>query len=155
VEFIQENIIFFKLFIIYSTITVCIFLFGVAERFFMSQKNRLEFVILIFCIHLGGIFALRLHTFIDILISLEIVTLGSYTLVTFERQNRFSTYAGVQYFILGSLPSAILVLAFAFFYIQGGSIAIQDLDILFNITYIDFNYNNTEIAYIMNETISS
>ena len=51
--------------------------------------------------------------------------------MTFERQNRFSTYAGIQYFLLGSLPSARLILAFACFYLQGGVLALQDLDLLF------------------------
>jgi len=71
----------------------------------------------------------------DLLISLEIVTLASYVFVTFERHNRFSTYSGVQYFILGSLPSALLLISFAFFYLQGGSTAFQDLDILFNTSF--------------------
>jgi len=68
----------------------------------------------------------------DIFLALELVTLASYVIVTFERQNRFSTYAGVQYFILGSVPSAMLLLAFGLFYLQGGSVALQDLDLLFN-----------------------
>lgn len=132
-EIRQENSIYFRLFLIYSTLTVAIFFFGVAERFFFSKRGRLEFPILIFFLHFGGLFALRLHTFRDLLIALERVTLASYVLVTFERQNRFSTYAGVQYFIIGSLPSARLILAFGLFYLQGGSLAIQDLDLLFNV----------------------
>ena len=81
--------------------------------------------------HLGGLFALRFSTFRDILLGLERRTLGSYVLATFERQSRFSTYAGVQYFLVGSLPSARLLLSFALFYLQGGSLVLQDLDLLF------------------------
>lgn len=120
----------------YATITVAVFFFGVAERFFLSKRGMLEFSILVFFLHFGGLFALCLHTFRDLLIALERVTLASYVFVTFERQNRFSTYAGVQYFILGSLPSARLLLAFGLFYLQGGSLARQDLDILFNTVYL-------------------
>jgi len=94
--------------------------------------GRIEFPLLVVFIHLGGLFALRMHTFIDMLIALERVTLASYVLVTFERTNRFSTYAGVQYFILGSLPSAFLLLGFSLFYLQSGSIAFQDLDLFYN-----------------------
>ena len=97
--------------------------------------GRLEFPILLLFIHFGGLFALRRHTFRDRLIALERVTLASYVFVTFERQNRFSTYAGVQYFILGSFPSAMLLLAFALFYLQSGSRAFQDMDLFFNTTY--------------------
>ncbi len=134
-EIAQEDSLFFRLFIIYSSLTVAIFFFGVAERFFLSKMGRLEFSLLVFFLHFGGLFAIRLHTFRDLLIALERVTLASYVFVTFERQNRFSTYAGVQYFILGSLPSARLLVAFGLFYLQGGSLAIQDLDLLFNTVY--------------------
>jgi len=131
----QEDSLYFDFFILYSTFIVAVFFFGVAEFYFLSKIGRLEFSILVLFLHFGGIFALRLNTFIDLLISLEIVTLASYVFVTFERHNRFSTYSGVQYFILGSLPSALLLISFAFFYLQGGSTAFQDLDILFNTSF--------------------
>ena len=134
-EIAQEDSLFFRLFFIYSTFTLAIFFFGVADRFFLSKRGRIEFPILLLFLHLGGLFALRLHTFRDRLIALERVTLASYVFVTFERQNRFSTYAGVQYFILGSFPSAMLLLAFALFYLQSGSMAFQDMDLFFNTTY--------------------
>jgi NADH:ubiquinone oxidoreductase subunit 2 (subunit N) len=37
-------------------------------------------------------------------------------LAAFDRKNRFSTYAGVQYFILGSIPSGMLVLGAGLLY---------------------------------------
>jgi len=125
----------FRFFFIFATFTLAIFFFGVAERFFLSKIGILEFPILLLFLHFGGLFAIRMNTFIDLLIALEIVTLASYVFVTFERQNRFSTYAGVQYFILGSLPSARLLLGFGLFYLQAGTIALQDLDIFFNTVY--------------------
>jgi NADH:ubiquinone oxidoreductase subunit 2 (subunit N) len=131
----QEDSLYFRLFFLYSTFTLAIFFFGVADRFFLSKMGRLEFPILLLFIHFGGLFALRRHTFRDRLIALERVTLASYVFVTFERQNRFSTYAGVQYFILGSFPSARLLLAFALFYLQSGSRAFQDRDLFFNTNY--------------------
>lgn len=145
-EIRQEDSMYFRLFLIYSTLTVAIFFFGVAERFFFSKRGRLEFPILIFFLHFGGLFALRLHTFMDLLIALERVTLASYVLVTFERQNRFSTYAGVQYFIIGSLPSARLILAFGLFYLQGGTIAIQDLDLLLNAVTAEGAFDSTKFT---------
>jgi hypothetical protein len=75
--------------------------------------------------------------------------------VTFERQNRFSTYAGVQYFILGSFPSARLLLSFALFYLQSGSMAFQDRDLFFNTNYdivgIQANQDAFKLDYIVNE----
>lgn len=129
---IQDDSLYFRYFICFSTIILIIFFIGISDRFFISKTSIYEFPILVLFLFFGGLFALSLHTFIDIFLGLEIVTLASYVLITFERQNRFSTYAGIQYFILGSLPSARLLIAFGLFYIQGGSVALQDLDILFN-----------------------
>ncbi len=157
-EISQEDSIFFRLFLIYVTITVAIFFFGVAERFFLSKRGRLEFPILVFFLHFGGLFALRLHTFRDLLIALEMVTLASYVFVAFERQNRFSTYATVQYFILGSLPSARLILAFGLFYLQGGSIALQDLDLVFNTVFTTTNLiesNSHQRLYLVYDYVNS
>jgi len=131
---------------------VALFFFGVAERFFLSKMGAMEFPILIFFLHFGGLFVLRLHTLMDLFIALERVTLASYVLVTFERQNRFSTYAGVQYFILGSLPSARLILSFGLFYLQGGSLVIQDLDMLFG-SVANFRGAGVSIATVFDQQI--
>jgi len=152
----QEDSVFYRFFFIFSLVFASIFFYGVSERFFIAKKGITEFPILIFFILFGGLFAVRLHTFIDLLIALEIVTLASYVLVTFERQNRFSTYSGVQYFILGSLPSAMLLLSFGFFYLQGGSLVRQDLDLLFNTAFskqdfIALKVNCTD--YLMHEYV--
>lgn len=130
-ETIQADSLFFRFFYIYITIIVIIFFFGVAERYFFSQKSSVEFAFLVLFIHIGGLFALYLNTLRDLFLALERVTLSSYVLVTYERHNRFSTYAGVQYFLLGSLPTARLVLSFGIFYLHGGSLVLQDLDLLF------------------------
>ncbi len=112
--------------------------------------GAMEFPILIFFLHFGGLFVLRLHTLMDLLIALERVTLASYVLATFERQNRFSTYAGVQYFLLGSLPSARLILAFGLFYLQGGSLVIQDLDMLFG-SVVNFRGAGVSISTVFDQ----
>ena len=148
---IQEDSLYFRYFIYYSTLILIIFFIGISDRFFLSKTSIYEFPILILFLFFGGLFALSLHTFIDIFLGLEIVTLASYVLITFERQNRFSTYAGIQYFILGSLPSARLLIAFGLFYLQGGSVALQDLDMLFNIVTPNSELNqSSDISYIFN-----
>ncbi len=116
------------------------------ERFFLSKRGRLEFAILIIFLHIGGLFVIRLNIFSGLLLALERVILSSYVFVSFERQNRFSTYAGVQYFILGSLPSARLILGFGLFYLQGGSLVISDLDLLFSTSGL-FEKNLSECIY--------
>lgn len=132
IELIQADSVFFRLFFFYATVLLIIFFFGISERFFLSKRAPREFALLILFFHLGALFVIRFSTFIDLLLALEIVTLASYVLASFERQNRFSTYAGIQYFLIGSIPSARLLLGFSFFYLHGGSLVIQDLDLLYS-----------------------
>jgi len=113
---VEEDSLFSKLFFIYALLIVSIFLYGIADRFFIANSYEIEFPILIFFIHIGTLFLFSVHTFIEFVIAIEIVTLATYTLTAFDRKNRFSTFAGVQYFILGSIPSGILILGVALLY---------------------------------------
>jgi len=153
---IQNDSLYFRFFIFYTTLILIIFFMGITDRFFMSKTSIYEFPVLILFLFFGGLFALSLHTFMDIFLGLEIVTLASYVLITFERQNRFSTYAGIQYFILGSLPSAMLLIAFGLFYLQSGSVALQDLDMLFNtITPGSSIIEANDAAFLFNNVIQN
>lgn len=130
-SFLQDSVSF-RFFFFYSTSMLIIFFFGRSSRYLFSKRTPREFALIILFIHFGGLFLFRFSTFIDIFLALEIVTLASYVLVAFERQNRFSTYAAIQYFLIGSLPSARILLGFAFFYLYGGSLVVQDLDLRLN-----------------------
>ena len=97
-------------------IIVSIFLYGISDRFFIANVYEIEFPILVFFIHLGALFLFSVQNLIEFVLAIEIVTLATYALTAFDRKNRFSTDAGVQYFILGSLPSGLLVLGVALIY---------------------------------------
>lgn len=127
----QGDPLFPRLFLLFGSATLAILLFGLADRFLLSRRVERELPLLLFLLHIGGVVALFLSTAREILLALERVTLASYVLATLERQNRHSTYAGVQYFLLGSLPSASLFLAFALFYLYSGALTLPDLDLLF------------------------
>ena len=103
---------------------------GLAERTLLTTRVEREFPLLLLLLHFGAVSALRLTPLRDLLLALEIVTLAAYVLTAVERRNRFSTYAGVQYFLLGSVPSASLLLSFALFYRHSGALTLPDLDLL-------------------------
>lgn len=146
-DFIIEDTVIFRLFFFYSTLLRSIFFIGSSTRFLFSKSTPREFPLLVLFVHLGGLFLRRFSTFIDLLLALEIITLASYVLVSFERKNRFSTYAGIQYFLIGSVPSARLLLGFSFFYLQGGSLVIQDLDRLLS-SSIDDLATRTNVNFV-------
>lgn len=130
IETLQKDSMFAHLFFVYAIIIVAIFLYGIADRFFIANSYEIEFPVLIFFLQIGALFLFTVHTLIEFVLALEIITLGSYGLASFERKNRFSTYAGVQYFILGSVPSGLLILSIALLYKNWGTLAIEDLDLL-------------------------
>lgn len=129
-EIFQKDSVFSHLFFVYALLIVAIFLYGIADRFFIANSYEIEFPILVFFLHIGALFLFIVHTLIEFVLAIEIITLGSYGLVAFERKNRFSTYAGVQYFILGSVPSGLLILSIALLYKAWGTLAMEDLDLL-------------------------
>jgi NADH-quinone oxidoreductase subunit N len=56
------------------------------------------------------------NNLIEFVLALEVITLGSYGLAAYERKSKFSSYSGVQYFIIGSIPSGMLVFSLALMY---------------------------------------
>lgn len=126
----QDDAIFPRLFTLRTTLLLATFFYGIAERFIFARSGDREFPLLLVLLHLGGLLAVRLHTLRDILLALERVTLATYVLLAIERHNRFSTYSGVQAFLLGSVPSARLLVGCSFLYLQTGSLALADIDLL-------------------------
>lgn len=123
----HSNILFREMFYFYILILFVLFFYGVSDRFFIRNSKESEFPILLFSLQISSIILLFSNTFLEFLLAIEIITLGSYVLTAYERTNRFSAYAGVQYFILGSLPSGLLFLSVALLYKIWGSITYNEL----------------------------
>lgn len=87
-------------------------------------------------------FLFHVHSLIEFLLAIETVTLASYVCAGYERQNAQSTFASVQYFILGSIPSGLLILGISLLYGYAGVLTFEDLDIILY-----------EIGSIQNNTI--
>ncbi len=127
----QSDSVFPRLFHFASTALLIAFFYGIAERFFLARRGEREYPLLLVLLHIGGLRAIRVPNLIEQFLSIERFTLASYALLSAERQSRFSTYAGVQAFLLGSVPSVRFLLGFALLYLQSGSLALSDLDRVF------------------------
>lgn len=139
---LPEEMPFFKLFAIYAILVVSIFFYGVSDRFFVANSYEIEFTLLVFFSHLGALFLFSVQNFIEFVLAIEIVTLATYALTAFDRRSRFSTHAGVQYFILGSIPSGLLVLGIALIYKSWGTLGFNDLDLLLTNVSESSSYND-------------
>ena len=126
----QSDALYPRLFHRGGTFLLAVARLGLADRTLRSTRVEREFPLLLLLLHFGAVASLRLTPLRDLLLSLERVTLAAYVLTAVERRNRFSTYAGVQYFLLGSVPSASLLLSFALFYRHSGALTLPDLDLL-------------------------
>ena len=131
--FSPDEVLYLNGFTLISSLTVGLFFYGIIDRFFIANSYETEYPIIVLLILLGAVVLFRVQSFIDFIIAIEIVTFGTYILVAYEQRNRFSVYAGVQYFILGSIPSAMLILSISWIYGTYGLLNIKDLDIIANI----------------------
>lgn len=125
------SLLFVKLFYIYALVILGIFLYGISDRFFIANSYEIEFTLLLFFTLIGALLLFTVENLIEFVLAIEVVTLATYALTGFDRNNRFSTFAGVQYFILGSIPSGILVLGITLLYMILGSFDFSDITTLF------------------------
>ncbi len=132
---------YYEFFFILITLLFAIFFYGISDRFFIATSNELEFPILLFFFYIAALLVMLVSNLLEFVLAIEIITLGSYALAAYERKNKFSTYGGVQYFIIGSIPSALLILSLAILYRSWGTFEYTD------IAALTWNYNEAFTSY--------
>ena len=123
------------------------FFYGTLDRFFIKNGDETEFALLVCFIALGTFFLFHVHNLVEFLLAIETVTLASYVCAGYERQNAQSTFASVQYFILGSIPSGMLILGISLLYGYAGVLTFEDLDLLLYETGSIINNNFLNFLY--------
>ena len=143
----QEDSFFSHMFFFYGTGIVIAFFYGILDRFFIKNGDETEFSLLVCFIAIGTFFLFHVHNLVEFLLAIETVTLASYVCAGYERQNAQSTFASVQYFVLGSIPSGMLILGISLLYGYAGVLTFEDLDLLLyetgslaNNTFLNFLY---------------
>ena len=86
-----------------------------------------EFTVLILLSSIGGFVAISAKDLISLFMGLELQSLPSYILAAFARDNVKSSEAGLKYFVLGALASAILLFGGSLIYGFTGSVAYIDI----------------------------
>src|SRR6202023_814310 len=107
--------IFFKRFMLVTTILVMIMMLDYAPRSTSSFALGEFFVLPIFTCA-GLMYLVSAIDFIFIFVALELVTISFYVLVSFTRKNPITLEAGVKYLVLSALATGFLVYGITWIY---------------------------------------
>lgn len=117
--------LFFKRFFLVAAIAVLVMAAEFADRIATGIS---EFYSLVLFALTGMMFAASANDFMMLFVSIELITVTFYVLVSFQRTRVQSLEAGVKYLILGALSSGILVYGIALVYGASGTMSFDVLD---------------------------
>lgn len=95
-----------------------------------GQKLKMEFMTLIMLSTLGIFISISARDLLLLFCGLELQALAGYALAAFNTSEEKSSEAGLKYFILGALMSAIMLMGMSFLYGFSGSINFADIKYL-------------------------
>jgi NADH-quinone oxidoreductase subunit N len=123
--FVEDALaLFFKQFFIVAAILV---LFMAAEFSDRIAAGISEYYSLIVFALAGMLFAASANDFAMLFVSIELITITFYVLVSFQRSRLVSLEAGVKYLILGALSSSFLVFGIALIWGTTGKLNFTEL----------------------------
>jgi NADH-quinone oxidoreductase subunit N len=137
--------IFFKRFMLVTTIVVLVMMIDYAPALRSAAghpSNLGEFFSLPLLTCAGLMYLVSAIDFIFIFVSIELVTISFFVLVSFPRRNPIALEAGVKYLILGALSTAFLVYGITWIFGVTGETNLQRITAAFSSGKID-NYGAT------------
>ncbi|MDP6891818.1 MAG: NADH-quinone oxidoreductase subunit N [Verrucomicrobiota bacterium] len=117
--------IFFKRFFILAAIFVLIFAVDFADRIRSGISEYYAFIIFALA---GMMFAASANDFSMLFVSIELITVTFYILVSYQRHRLQSLEAGVKYLILGAVSSAFMIYGIALVFGEAGSLKFEDIN---------------------------
>nr|YP_001876488.1 ND2 [Tilletia walkeri]ABP03934.1 ND2 [Tilletia walkeri] len=132
-------------------------LFGIF--FSDTEKNKRtptysEFSLMIIFTSIGASFLISSSDLISLYLSIELQSFAVYVLATLYRNSESSTAAGLKYFLLGGLSSAIILLGTGIIYSYTGITQIESISNLITTSLnITSDMDNINIIYTQNTSI--
>ncbi len=96
-------------------------LLGSAGAVALGKKEKPEYPVLILFATLGMMLMISAHDLIALYVGLELQNLALYVLAAFHRDDQRASEAGVKYFTLGALSSAVLLFGLSLLYGYAGA----------------------------------
>lgn len=130
-----------------------IFSIGISITYIKEKRiNKNEWVILTLMGTLSSTLLISSFDLISIYLAIELQSLIFYTLAAYNRNDEFSTEAGLKYFILGALASGILLFGTSIIYGITGITNLEEITKLIMMLteneHIIGNFQNTTIKHI-------
>jgi NADH-quinone oxidoreductase subunit N len=123
-EFLNDGLaLFFKRFFIVAAILILFMAAEFSDRIVAAT----EYYSLILFALAGMLFAASANDFAMLFVSIELITITFYVLVSFQRSNLRSLEAGVKYLILGALSSAFMIFGIALIWGTTGKLNFTEL----------------------------
>lgn len=119
--------IFLKRLFLGTGILICLISCSYSKRFLTGIGEY--FVVITFAL-LGMLFAASSRHFSMMFVSIELITISFYVLVSFNRNRLASIEAGIKYLILGALSSSVLIFGMALVYASAGTMDLSQLKAL-------------------------
>ena len=125
-SFINDGLsLFFKRFFIIAAILVLFIAAEFSDR--IAEGSVAEYYSLIVFALAGMLFAASSNDFVMLFVSIELITITFYVLVSFQRSKLASLEAGVKYLILGALSSSFMVFGIALIWGTTGTLNFNEL----------------------------
>lgn len=93
----------------------------------VEDSSRNEFVPMFLGTALGGCLLVNTDQLVMLLLSLELLSLNSYLLVGWQRQERRSSEAALKYLVYGAVASAVMTFGFSLLYGISGSLSLPEI----------------------------
>jgi proton-translocating NADH-quinone oxidoreductase chain N len=140
----DEFTILIKIIIIISAIATI----GISFGYMNNQKiNKNEWVTLILIGTLSTMLLVSSFDLISMYLAVELQSLAFYVLAAYQRNNEFSTEAGLKYFVLGALSSGLLLFGESIIYGLTGLTNLEEITKIIMMTQ-EGTFQNTTIEHI-------
>jgi len=116
--------LFFKMFVVGSTILVILTSIEYVNRFTFFRG---EYYFLVIMSALGMMFMSSANDLLSVFVSLEFSTLGFYVLVSYLREDLGSSEAGLKFFILGVFAAGLFAYGISLVYGETGKLVFSDM----------------------------
>lgn len=114
---------FFTGLILVSTFIIAVFAFP-----YLKSREKIqheEFYILLLLATIGAISMVISNHFISFVLSLEVMSVALYALISYLKDSKFSVEAGIKYLVMAGVSSAILLFGFAMLYMHSGEMELS------------------------------